>query len=251
MRFADYFAAQQGNLEQITRLLYFRALMEPLDALYQLSVTLVPLTASPVLGRLYLTCHKSFLAAASIIARGQPAEAAGVTRRAIEAACLARAIKHDKANLTRWLAYEQRLARWKARQQDIKPRHQPPKIVDPPGHEGVAWLRKHVGIISDTAIHFTPEFFDSEDWHEEEGTETVTLRLQYFEPAQQVVEREIWFLAGVHTRIIDLFDECYDGVLSHSAEWVAAREALGRSGQKLGEPFIAAAKEEGSGCQNF
>lgn len=237
MSFPDYFAAQQRNLEQISRLPYFHLLMEPVDQLYELSVKLVPPAISPVFGRLLLTCHKSFLAAASIIARGQPAESAGITRRAIEAACLARAIKHDKTNMKRWLAYEERLARWTARQQGSKPRYKPPRIVDPPGHEGVAWLRKHIGIISDTAVHFTPEFLDSEDWHEEEGPTTVALRLRYFEPSQHVIEREIWLLAGVHTRIVDLFDECFDGAFQRSTDWVTARAALGRNGQGLARPF--------------
>jgi len=180
MPFPDYFAAQQTHLEQITRLPYFRLLMEPVDQLYELSARLVAPTSSPVFVRLLMTCHKSFRAAATIIARGQPAESAGITRRAAEAACLAGALKHDKTNMTRWLAYEERLARWNARRQGTKPKYQPPKIVDLPGHEGVAWLRKHIGIISDTAVHFTPEFLDSEDWHEEESVGTVTLRLQYF-----------------------------------------------------------------------
>ena len=218
MPFSDYFAAQQRHLEQITSLPYFRLLMEPVDQLYEISARLIPPTTSPVPVRLFMTCHKAFLAAASFIARGQPSESAGITRRAIEAGCLARAIKHDEANLHRWLAYEARLARWVARRDGSKPKYKPTKIIDPSGHEGVAWLRKHAGIISDEAVHFSPESLDSEDWHEEAGVDTITLRLQYFEPSQRVIEREIWLLAGVHTRLIDLFDEYLDGHLSRSPE---------------------------------
>jgi hypothetical protein len=237
MPFPDYFAAQQQHLEQITSLPYFRLLMEPVDQLYTISARLMSPTTSPLSIRLFMTCHKAFLAAASLIARGQPSESAGITRRAIEAGCLARAIKHDETNLQRWLAYEARLARWAARRDGGKPKYKPAKVADPPGHEGVAWLRKHFGIISDEAVHFTPEFLDSEDWHEEEGVDTVTLRLEYFEPSQRAIEREIWFLAGVHVRLIDLFDECLDGQLSRSPEWLLLRQAVGRNGQQLAAPF--------------
>src|SRR5262249_54047405 len=144
-----------------------------------------------------LVCHKALMSAAALIALGQPDDSAGVTRRAIEAACLARAIKHDKANLNRWLSYEKRLARWNAREKGLKPQPISPKVVDPPHHKTVEWLRGQLGVLSDGAVHFTPEFFDQQDWRiEDKGGETVKLSLQYFEPSQQRIEQALIALAS-------------------------------------------------------
>src|SRR5258706_7986596 len=107
LSFDEYFRAQQGNLDQIRRLPHFIRLIEPVAALYDLSIdTLAPDKTYPLYAKLFLVCQKALMSGAALIARGQPDDSAGVTRRAIEAACLARAIKHDKANLNEWLSFE-------------------------------------------------------------------------------------------------------------------------------------------------
>lgn len=100
MRFDEYLAAQQSNLEQIRRLRHFE-LSGRLDNLYECSADAVPPNAPGHYARFLLICDKAFNSAAAMIGRGQPEESAGVTRRAIEVACLARAIKHDRANFQR------------------------------------------------------------------------------------------------------------------------------------------------------
>ncbi len=113
--FEGYLTAQQRNLEQIRRLPHF-ALGLFLNDLYQHSIDLIPPTSSLHLGHLFIVCHKALLSALTIIGRGLPDDAGGITRRAVEAACLARAFKHDRTNVRRWLAYEARMARWATRQ---------------------------------------------------------------------------------------------------------------------------------------
>ena len=162
----DYFRAQQANLEQIRRLPHFTQLIEPIHDLYERSINaLDPERTRPLFGRLLLVWHKAMLSAAALIGRALPADSAGVTRRAIEAACLARAIKHSEPNLNRWRAYEERLKRWETRLRGERPpRPNWPKITDPPQHKMVEWLRAQLGILSDLAVHFTPEFFEGQDW---------------------------------------------------------------------------------------
>ena len=235
MSFNDYFAAQQGNLDQIRRLPHFVHLIEPVSSLYDLSMsTLAPDKANPLYVKLFLVCGKALMSAAALIARGQPDDSAGVTRRAIEAACLARAIKHDKANLNRWLSYEKRLARWEAREQGRTPRPLSPKIIYPPGHKTLDWLRGQLGVLSDVAVHFTPEFFDQQDWQtEDKGSGTVGLSLQYFESSQWTIERVLIALASVSLQILDLFNECFDNAFHGDARWRDLRAEIQRSGQAL------------------
>ena len=91
MSFDGYFAAQQGNLGQIRELPHFKVLIRHVDGLYERSIdALAPDKTQPLYARLLLLCHKSFMSAAATIGRGQPDDAAGVTRRAIEASCLPR-----------------------------------------------------------------------------------------------------------------------------------------------------------------
>lgn len=233
--FDGYFAAQQGNLDQIRRLPHFLNLIEPISSLYDLSIaTIAPDKAIPLYARLLLVCQKALMSAAALIARGQPDDSAGVTRRAIEAACLARAIKHDRANLHEWLSYEVRLARWNARDQGQKPPRLSPKIADPPGHRTVEWLRGQLGVLSDGAVHFTPEFFERQDWQiDDKGGGTVGLFLQYFEPSQREIERALLALASVSLKILDLFDECFDGAFHSEARWRELRAEIQRTGHAL------------------
>ena len=235
MSFNNYFVAQQGNLDQIRRLRHFVHLIEPVSSLYELSLdTLTPDKANPLYGKLFLVCHKALMSAAALIARGQSDDSAGVTRRAIEAACVARAIKHDKANLNRWLSYEKRLARWEAREQRRKPQPLSPKIADPPGHQTVDWLRGQLGVLSDAAVHFTPEFFDQQDWQvEDKGGGTVGLSLQYFEPSQRTIERALLALASVSLHILDLFNKCFDNAFHGDARWRDLRAEIQRTGHAL------------------
>ena len=102
VNFGEYFKAQADHVTQIAKLPVFLKLILPLDSLYRLSVDLVPRDSRLYFGRLLLTCHKAYMSAASTIARGQPDDSQGVTRRACEAARLARAAKYKPENLEAW-----------------------------------------------------------------------------------------------------------------------------------------------------
>jgi hypothetical protein len=227
MRFDEYLVAQQSNLEQIRRLRHF-GLIEPLDNLYECSVAAVPQKGPGHYARLLLVCAKAFVCAAGLIGRGQPEDSAGVTRRAIEAACLARAMKHDQRNFRRWLAGEERLERWKARGRGAKPKYLRQSVIDPPNHPGVELLRTHAGALSDATVHFTPELFGSQDWKIEKGDTGVKIWLGHFEPSQQVIETGLVLLTGIHLHILSLFDECFDGAFRANAEWCRLRSELQR-----------------------
>lgn len=102
LSFDAYLKGQENNLAQIRRLPVFRDLVLPVKELYERAADLVPPGTPPSFGRILLLGHKSLLSAAALIARGLPDDAAGITRRAIEAVRTGRAIKHDRGNLDRW-----------------------------------------------------------------------------------------------------------------------------------------------------
>ena len=129
MSFDRYLAAQQSKLEQIRRLPHFTDLVEPVHGLYEQAATLIPTTALVIFGRLFLLSDQNLMSAATLTLRALPDDAAAVTRRALEAARLALAIKHDRANLDRWIAFEERMARWKRRDEGEMPKPLHPKLT--------------------------------------------------------------------------------------------------------------------------
>jgi 16S rRNA C967 or C1407 C5-methylase (RsmB/RsmF family) len=118
------------------------------------------------------------MSTASTIARGQPDDSQGVTRRACEAARVARASKHRPENLDAWQSYEKRLARWHAREKNEKPKPLQPGIQDPPCNEFVPQLMERIGMYSDAAVHFTPEFMVGLSWRNEVGAEIAAALLR-------------------------------------------------------------------------
>jgi hypothetical protein len=221
MSFSEYFNAQAYHVAQIARLPVFTDLIVPLDDLYRLSVQLVPSASKPYYGRLLLLCHKAFMSAASSIARGQPDDSHGVSRRACEAARIARAIKYKADNLKAWQAYDERLARWEARRRNERPKTlRRPDIQDPPGNEFVSQLLARIGTYSDASVHFTPEFMTTQAWRHEGGSETGTVKLRYFEPSQTEIELAFADLAATHVIILRTFDECYERAFVKNREWV-------------------------------
>jgi hypothetical protein len=168
---SEYFEAQADHLRVIIQRPVFTELILPLGNLYRLSPSLVPLDSRAYFGRFFLVCHKAFLSAASTIARGQPDDSQGVTRRACEAARIARASKHRPENLFEWEAYEARVARWQAREKREKPRPLRPDIQDPPGNAFVPQLMERIGMYSDAAVHFTPEFMFGQSWQHDVGSD--------------------------------------------------------------------------------
>ena len=100
------------------------------------------------------------LSAAMLIARGQPDDAAPVTRRAIEIGHLAVAVHLDPENYLKWVDYKRRSSRWQQRIQRQRPKSEPAfkwnkEILE---HPLLAHLRTVLGVLSDADAHYKPEY---------------------------------------------------------------------------------------------
>lgn len=191
-----------------------------MDKLYEVSIGAVPKDKSPIFAQFLLICHKSFLGAATLIGQAQPDDAGPITRRAIEVVRLAAAVKQNSAITKKWVAYEKRMERWKARDEGDKPK--PLHIHIPVEHPLVKNLMDTWGIISDADVHFTPEYFHSLRW-EKRGDK---MFLHYFTGEQPAIETAIIQLLGSHMTILQVLDECLDGTLSGNDEWQKIRDTI-------------------------
>ena len=220
MAFQEYISAQRKNLDSALKFELFGATCPLMDRLYEVSVAAVPKDKSPVFGQFLLICHKSFLAAATLIGQAQPDDAGPITRRAIEVVRLAAAMKADAAIAEQWVAYEKRMARWQARDQGDMPK--PLHIPIPVYHPLVKELMDSWGIISDASVHFTPEYFHSLRW-ERRGD---GMFLQYFSGEQRTIETAIIELLGAHMMMLRVLDECLEAGFARSEAWRKLHDQL-------------------------
>lgn len=220
MAFRDYIDTQRKNLESALKFELFGATCPRMDRLYELSIAGVPKDKSPVFGQFLLVCHKSFLAAATLVGQAQPDDAGPITRRAIEVIRLAAAINSDPAVAEEWGAYEKRMARWEARNEGETPK--PLHVRIPAEHPIVKQLMDVWGIISDSDVHFTPEFFHTLRWEKRDDR----MFLHYFNGEQRTIETAIVNLLGAHMMMLHIFDEFFGGVLSANAEWQRLRDEI-------------------------
>jgi hypothetical protein len=232
MSFDRYLAAQQAKLEQLRRLPRFTELVDPVHRLYASATALVPTTSPVIFGRLLLLSHRNLLSAATLTLRALPDDAAAVTRRALEAARLALAIKHDGANLNRWIAFEKRMKRWKQRDEGETPKALHLELVYPPGNPICEQLGRRVGILSDAAAHVTPEFLHQQAWRTAD-TSNPTVGLSFFIEDQRAIERELSGLAAEHLLCLEAFDGCYEGAFSHDASWIGAVRVIQDAARRL------------------
>lgn len=158
-------------------------------------------------------CHKSFLAAATLIGQAQPDDAAPITRRAIEAVKYVAAIKDDPAVEKEWLKYGARMKMWEELQEGR--RGSAPSSSIPVKHPLVKELMRYWRILSAADVHFTPEYFGDLKW-ERQGER---MTLDYFKGEQHVIETAIVFTLQTHMRILRVLDDCLDGAFSSNAEW--------------------------------
>jgi len=220
LAFKEYIEAQRTNLESALKFELFGAACPLMDKLYELSVAAVPKDKSPVFGQFLLVCHKSFLAAATLIGQAQPDDAGPITRRAIEVVRLAAAMKADPKVAEEWVAYEKRMQRWEARNEGETPKSL--HIPIPADHPVVKELMGVWGIISDGDVHFTPEYFHSLPWE----TRDDQMFLHYFTGEQRVVESAIIQLLGAHMMMLRVLDDCLDGPLSANSDWRETHDQL-------------------------
>lgn len=207
----EYCNTQKANLREALRFEPFALLIAAMQNLYEVSIRLVP--KDNFFGQFVLTGHSAFLAAASLIGQAQPYEAMPISRRAIEMVRVAAAVKEDPKSAEEWVAYQQRAARWLARQRGQKPK--PLKVNLKVSHPLVNELMSDYGILSDAAVHFTPEHLASLGWEQRPNM----LFLNYFIGEQRTMEREIILLVGIHARILRILSHCLDNVFSKDAEW--------------------------------
>ena len=101
----EFIEGQRENIEQLRRAPPLPRPDGRVDAAYRSAVDTVPRMGVPLIfARILLVCHKSLLSAATLIAQGQPEDSTGITRRALEAARVALAIKINDANALQWTA---------------------------------------------------------------------------------------------------------------------------------------------------
>lgn len=170
MSLNGYVLTQQQNFEAIKDSLHYSRLIETVDHLYRTTIELGPAHCPRLcFGKMLLMCHKSLLSAATLIARGQPDDAALVSRRAIEIGHLAIAVHLDSQNYMKWLDEERRSARWRDRMKGQRPKSEPAHKwgKDVIEHPLLTELRTFLGMLSDAYAHFTPEFEGNLRWSEE------------------------------------------------------------------------------------
>lgn len=234
MSIAGYIKFQRSTANSFVRLGEFE-LIELVDFLYNRGVDLIRPEFPSRYGQFLLLTHQSLLSAATLIAQGQPFDAAPVTRRAIEIARVCFASKHDPDAGKKWVAFEKRNERWLARQRGEKPPFLPPIRYNIPIKNSLLdELEAQLGILSDGFVHFTPEYYASQNWRIRKEEHTDTLKLIYFVSDKEVITREFIILADTHFKILTVIDDCLDGALSTDRRWKQVTADLCQKGQSFG-----------------
>lgn len=239
MSFEKYIEAQRRNLDSALKFELFAVCCPMMDRLYEISVSAVPKDKSPVFGQFLLICHKSFLAAATLIGQAQPDDAGPITRRAIEVVRLAAAIKNDPDIMEEWVAYEKRMERWEARKEGKRPKFL--HVPIPADYPLVKQLIETWGIISDAEAHFTPEYFHSLRWEERHDQ----MLLHYFSGEQRMIETAIIQLLGSHIMMLKILDYCLDGAFNGSKDWRGVHDELYAKAKPWADRLESTAKSVG------
>ena len=72
-------------------------------------------------------------------------------------------------------------------------------------------LDRWCGILSDSFVHFTPEFYASLDWSMKTSIDGGgEVFLNYFQRDKREIDRHYMMLAAAHTSILKVFDRCLD-----------------------------------------
>jgi hypothetical protein len=220
MSLFDYIEGQRMNLDTIRESPYFSQLCFLTDRLYRVGIRLLREDTPVTFGKLVLLSHKSFLAAATLIAQAQPDDAAPITRRAIEIARLALALKADPENAKRWVAAEARQQRWQERHEGKRPsRVLNIQYKNLPQNQHLDRLNRLFGILSDSKVHFTPEYFGMQDWRIELHGEKGSLFHSYFDGDKRSIDSAFLLLNSVHLLVLRVFDDCLDQAFSSDKGW--------------------------------
>ena len=241
MGISEFTAAATKNFALIRQSPYYIDGVGSLDALYARAIRTAPPEGFPVFyGRLLLVCHKSMVSAANLIASCLPEDSVGVTRRAIEAAKVANAIRLNDENAQKWLAQDERHERWLRRQEGDKPKPFHVRFEDLKGDDLSAVLDTFIGILSDAYLHFTPEFYGTLGWQiiaKPEGGLGGYIHLSYFQPEIRELERHFMLLAAIHGKILSVFDRCYDGRFMQTDEYRRALDVFSNNSKRLNADY--------------
>jgi hypothetical protein len=201
MSMEEFVQAHVVNLQANARRPYFEQLIGALEGAYRAAVEALPVIGAPIVfGRFLLICDKSMRTAAMLIAGCQPEDSVGITRRALECAKTALAIKLNDANVANWLAEEERLARWAARREGKRPKSFRVDLESVKGDPLVDQLGDIIGALSDASVHFTPEFYGNLAWEvniREDGPGG-HIFLNYFHTSDREIERAFLSLCAAH-----------------------------------------------------
>jgi hypothetical protein len=228
----EFIRCQRDTLDQIRLWPHFRDLIGAADGTYRSVVKAVRQTDVPeIFARIILVCHKSLLSAATLIAQGQPEDSTGITRRALEAARVALAIKINEVNATQWTAYQERHDRWVRRKRNEEPRPFTVRFTDVQGDPCMATIDKHLGVLSDASVHFTPEFYSNLDWEERRTTDgNDEIHLNYLHGNRRRIELELISLASFHLRFskhsTDVMTENSSTTMIAGPDWQSSRSRV-------------------------
>jgi hypothetical protein len=166
----------------------------------------------------FVICHRAMLAAATTTASGLPEDGPAITRRALEAAKVCLAVKAHPDNFDEWKAFEQRWARWSARSTGQKPKGPPisPNYKGVSGNSYYQEIQGLIGVLSDAAVHFTPEHFGGYIWTQTANPDgTVEISVSVGEDA---VPYRLFQLVDQYMGVVRYFDHCLDGKLFSDVE---------------------------------
>ena len=161
-----YFQALKNNLAEGMCSPYVTEMMASAARAYKTIISIPP-TGPLLFGRLLLICGKSMFSATALIAERQPEDSVAVTRRALEVAKVALAVKLKDTNAAQWTSHQERHDRWLKRLQREKPKPFRVEFTEIRGEPLMDEIDRWLGILSDAYVHFTPEFYDSLDWQEQ------------------------------------------------------------------------------------
>jgi hypothetical protein len=228
----DSFVASSRSFFDANRGSPMFRLIRSLDELYRVVHARGPFPNTEVerdlfLHRCFVTCHRAMLSAATITASGLPQDGPANTRRALEAAKVCLAIKAHPGNFDLWQAAEVRAARWKARAAGDRRRSPPvnPQYKDVATDPFYQEIQSLIGVLSDAAVHFTPEYFGAYLWERSRNPDgSVKTNVGV---APDAVPYRLFQLVEQHLFIVRVFDYCLDGKLLADADIArAAREVV-------------------------
>ena len=228
----EFLNVQHGNLEANLKSREVQDLFSPVHNAYEIAIKALPPETDLAVRKLLLLCQRSSMVAVGLIATGNPDDSVPVTRRTIEMARLAFALKHDPKNMAAWLAEEKRRERWEARNKGARPPRLNVKFQLPSPHPLLDPLGQWEGILSDAASHCTPEYLAGYEW-EQWGE---SLFLSYIVKDLDHILRTLRFATVVHLKILELFNETTKGVLGTNKDWCAAMEGIRAAGRAFPPP---------------